>query len=158
MLNLRPRERAGWRGGGSYGNRLPAGNIRVTQQIVVEVLTVAPEHSGELVDLTLGEIQLGKAVGISAEPAANGPEGIYKRMLLAGECMHLESLAQHSRPGLKIDQRVVHGAAASNAGNAPAQIHGVMDRITNRSAYLCLGRWKWSGRRRNLCNCDAGRQ
>jgi len=70
LLNLRPRKGSGWRGVGSDGNRLPAGDVRVATQIVVEVLAVATEHSRELVDLALVEGQAGEAVGIAAEAAA----------------------------------------------------------------------------------------
>ncbi len=50
----------------------------------------------------------------------------------------LKGLAQHARPGLQVDQRVVHGPAAGDAGNAPAEIDALMDRVPVRDAHLAF--------------------
>lgn len=133
----------------------PPGDIRVAQQVVVEVLAVAAEESRELVDLALGEIQLGEVVRIAAEAAADSPEGIDKGALFAWECMHLKGLAKHAQSGLHIDQRVVHGSAAREAVYVPTHIHTLMDRVPFRSRNLCFGHRKWSGGRRILSDGDA---
>ena len=76
-------------------------------------------------------------------------------MRLAREYMHLKGLAEYARPGLYIDQRVVHRSAARDAGHVSTQIHALMGRIPGWNSHLLSGCRKWVGGRRILRDSNA---
>jgi hypothetical protein len=43
---------------------------------------------------------------------------------------HLHGLVENTRPGLEIDQGVIHGVVAGIARNVAAEIDGLMDRVS----------------------------
>ncbi len=132
----------------SVGYRL-SGVVRGPQQVVVGVLAVAAEDARELVVLALGEVQLGVVVGIAAKARTEGRKRIQQRMLCALHGAHGKGLAQHARPGLDVDQRVVHGSAAGESHHVATQVRRLMDRIP------ILHRLR---RRLGLGRCDSRRQ
>ena len=42
---------------------------------------------------------------------------------------HLQGLVENARPGLEVDQRVIHGVVAGIARNVAAEIDGLMDHV-----------------------------
>src|ERR1035438_10667072 len=50
---LRPRERARRGVGRADWNRLPAGNVRIAEQVVIEIPAITTKRPGELVKLAL---------------------------------------------------------------------------------------------------------
>src|SRR5208283_3065924 len=81
LRHLRPRVGTRWRRGGTDRNRLAGWKVRIAQQVVVEVLAVTAEQTGEVVELALGKVQLGNIVRIAAEPGGKGFQAINEGVL-----------------------------------------------------------------------------
>ena len=156
MIYLRPRIGASARRRGADGNGISAGDSRIAEQIVVKVLAVAAEQAGKLVVLALGEVELGKAVGLAAKAAGENLQIVERSVLCALQRVQPEGLAENTRAGLQVHHRVVHGAAARDACHAAAKIDGLVGRISLRDRHRWA--WRWSGICRSLRNGDARRR
>ena len=105
------------------GNERRAGRRvqRVGEQVVVKVILHVLIAAAEVVPAVFRNPQPGRLLGIAAPSKAVERQRIED--VLVGQRLHGERLLENARAGLVVDQRVIHGLAAADVGDAAAKFN-----------------------------------